>query len=206
MSVPLILTLLAGAATCIGAFLGVIGQKPSNRVLAFSLGFAAGIMLLISLMIICITPRMMADLQLRASVAVTYRLFDMAAPFLRRVRRRMYEKWLVPRPGRRALPPPAASTCIPVCRCLHKQAGARSDHLAAPPCPSLRTGSQSFSRSASSSTVWRTWTGAPSWSMPPRICMTQPGQSMATTGAPVSLMFFSLRWRIGADTSGSLSE
>jgi len=50
MSVPLILTLLAGAATFIGAFLGVLGQKPSNRMLAFSLGFAAGIMLLISLM------------------------------------------------------------------------------------------------------------------------------------------------------------
>ncbi|MGK9173878.1 zinc transporter ZupT [Yokenella regensburgei] len=50
MSAPLILTLLAGAATFIGAILGVMGQKPSNRVLAFSLGFAAGIMLLISLM------------------------------------------------------------------------------------------------------------------------------------------------------------
>ncbi|WP_034943323.1 zinc transporter ZupT [Erwinia oleae] len=50
MSVPLLLTVLAGGATFIGAFLGVIGQKPSNRVLAFSLGFAAGIMLLISLM------------------------------------------------------------------------------------------------------------------------------------------------------------
>jgi ZIP family zinc transporter len=50
MSVPLILTLLAGAATFIGALLGVLGQKPSNRLLAFSLGFAAGIMLLISLM------------------------------------------------------------------------------------------------------------------------------------------------------------
>lgn len=50
MSVPLILTLLAGGATFIGAFLGVLGQKPSNRLLAFSLGFAAGIMLLISLM------------------------------------------------------------------------------------------------------------------------------------------------------------
>ncbi|MBM7042231.1 hypothetical protein JTP70_18380, partial [Escherichia coli] len=49
MSVPLILTILAGAATFIGAFLGVLGQKPSNRLLAFSLGFAAGIMLLISL-------------------------------------------------------------------------------------------------------------------------------------------------------------
>lgn len=50
MSVPLILTLLAGASTFIGAFLGIIGQKPSNRLLAFALGFAAGIMLLISLM------------------------------------------------------------------------------------------------------------------------------------------------------------
>ncbi|HFZ8995675.1 TPA: zinc transporter ZupT [Citrobacter freundii] len=50
MSVPLVLTLLAGAATFIGAFLGVLGQRPSNRLLAFSLGFAAGIMLLISLM------------------------------------------------------------------------------------------------------------------------------------------------------------
>lgn len=50
MSVPLILTILAGATTFIGAFLGVLGQKPSNRLLAFSLGFAAGIMLLISLM------------------------------------------------------------------------------------------------------------------------------------------------------------
>jgi ZIP family zinc transporter len=35
MSVPLILTILAGAATFIGAILGVLGQKPSNRVLAF---------------------------------------------------------------------------------------------------------------------------------------------------------------------------
>ena len=35
MSVPLILTILAGAATFIGAFLGVLGQKPSNRLLAF---------------------------------------------------------------------------------------------------------------------------------------------------------------------------
>ena len=50
MSVPLLLTILAGAATFVGAFLGVIGQKPSNRMLAFALGFAAGIMLLISLM------------------------------------------------------------------------------------------------------------------------------------------------------------
>lgn len=50
MSVPLLLTLLAGGATFIGALLGILGQKPSNRVLAFALGFAAGIMLLISLM------------------------------------------------------------------------------------------------------------------------------------------------------------
>lgn len=34
MSVPLILTILAGAATFIGAFLGVLGQKTSNRLLA----------------------------------------------------------------------------------------------------------------------------------------------------------------------------
>ena len=39
-----------GAATFVGAFLGVIGQRPSNRMLAFATGFAAGIMLLISLM------------------------------------------------------------------------------------------------------------------------------------------------------------
>ena len=45
MSVPLILTLLAGGATFIGALLGVLGQNPSNRQQAFSLGFAAGIML-----------------------------------------------------------------------------------------------------------------------------------------------------------------
>lgn len=50
MSLPLMLTLLAGGTTFIGALLVVIGQKPSNRVLAFSIGFAAGIMLLISLM------------------------------------------------------------------------------------------------------------------------------------------------------------
>lgn len=42
MSVPLILTLLAGAATFIGAFLGVLGQKPSNRMLAFSLDLPQG--------------------------------------------------------------------------------------------------------------------------------------------------------------------
>ena len=50
MSVPLLLTILAGGATFVGAIIGVLGQKPSNRVLAFALGFAAGIMLLISLM------------------------------------------------------------------------------------------------------------------------------------------------------------
>lgn len=50
MSVPLLLTILAGGATFVGAIFGVLGQKPSNRVLAFALGFAAGIMLLISLM------------------------------------------------------------------------------------------------------------------------------------------------------------
>ena len=39
MSSPLILTLFAGSATFIGAIFGVIGQKPSNRLLGFSLGF-----------------------------------------------------------------------------------------------------------------------------------------------------------------------
>ena len=38
MSVPLLLTILAGAATFVGAFLGVIGQRPSNRMLAFAPG------------------------------------------------------------------------------------------------------------------------------------------------------------------------
>ena len=50
MSVPLILTILAGAATFIGAILGVLGQKPSDRALPFALGFAAGIVLLLSLL------------------------------------------------------------------------------------------------------------------------------------------------------------
>lgn len=50
MSLPLILTILAGASTMIGGFLSIFTKKPSDRLLAFSLGFAAGIMLLISLM------------------------------------------------------------------------------------------------------------------------------------------------------------
>lgn len=50
MSIPLVLSILAGAATSIGALFAIIGQKPSNRLLAFALGFAAGIMILISLM------------------------------------------------------------------------------------------------------------------------------------------------------------
>ena len=41
-------------------------------------------------------------------------------------------------------------------------------------------------------------------SRPPRICMTQPGQSMSNSGAPVCSMFISLRSRIGADSSGSV--
>jgi zinc transporter, ZIP family len=49
-STPLILTILAGASTFIGAILGILTKKPSVKVLGFSLGFAAGIMLLISLM------------------------------------------------------------------------------------------------------------------------------------------------------------
>ncbi|WP_392567091.1 zinc transporter ZupT [Utexia brackfieldae] len=50
MSTPLILTILAGASTFIGAILGILTKKPSEKLLGFSLGFAAGIMLLISLM------------------------------------------------------------------------------------------------------------------------------------------------------------
>lgn len=50
ISTPLVLTVLAGASTFIGAILGVLTKKPSDRLLGFSLGFAAGIMLLISLM------------------------------------------------------------------------------------------------------------------------------------------------------------
>ena len=81
MSVPLILTLLAGAATFIGAFLGVLGQKPSNRLLAFSLGFAAGIMLLISLMV-CRLFWAMACLSLDCWVILRLTVF-----FLTRTRR-----------------------------------------------------------------------------------------------------------------------
>lgn len=50
ISTPLVLTILAGASTFIGAILGILTKKPSDRLLGFSLGFAAGIMLLISLM------------------------------------------------------------------------------------------------------------------------------------------------------------
>jgi len=63
-----------------------------------------------------------------------------------------------------------------------------------------------FSLSASSSTVCFTFTGLPSLSRPPRICMTQPGQSMATRGAPVFLMFSNLRARMGLEISGNFSE
>lgn len=50
IAIPLILTVLAGASTFIGAILGILTKQPSARLLGFSLGFAAGIMLLISLM------------------------------------------------------------------------------------------------------------------------------------------------------------
>ncbi len=43
MSSPLILTLLAGSATFIGAIFGVIGQKPSNRLLGFSSALPPGL-------------------------------------------------------------------------------------------------------------------------------------------------------------------
>lgn len=38
MSAPLLLTLLAGSATFIGALLSLPGKKPSNRVLAVNNG------------------------------------------------------------------------------------------------------------------------------------------------------------------------
>lgn len=46
---PLVLTYLAGISTLLGAFLGILSKKPSPKVLSFSLGFAAGIMILIAL-------------------------------------------------------------------------------------------------------------------------------------------------------------
>ncbi len=49
MSVALLLTLLAGLASVLGGIVGTWQEKPSNRSIAFSLGFAAGIMLMISL-------------------------------------------------------------------------------------------------------------------------------------------------------------
>lgn len=42
MSVPLILTILAGAATFIGAFLGVLGQKPSKPLTGVFARFCGG--------------------------------------------------------------------------------------------------------------------------------------------------------------------
>jgi ZIP family zinc transporter len=50
MSSPLILTLLAGSATFIGAIFGVIGQKPSNRCWASPWALPPGSCCLISLM------------------------------------------------------------------------------------------------------------------------------------------------------------
>ncbi|MBA2816349.1 zinc transporter ZupT [Candidatus Pantoea persica] len=50
MSVPLLLTVLASGATFIGAIAGVLGSEAVQPDVAFALGFAAGIMLLISLM------------------------------------------------------------------------------------------------------------------------------------------------------------
>ena len=49
-SVPLILTILAGQPPFIGAFLGVLGQKPLEPLTGVFARFAAGIMLLISLL------------------------------------------------------------------------------------------------------------------------------------------------------------
>ena len=60
--------------------------------------------------------------------------------------------------------------------------------------------------SAISSAVCRTRIGEPCLSRPPRICIAQPGQSSAASGAPVASRFASLRARMGAEISGSFSE
>ena len=40
----------------------------------------------------------------------------------------------------------------------------------------------------------------------PRICMTQPGQSVTTREAPVSSLFFSFYLPISAESSGNFTE
>jgi hypothetical protein len=65
---------------------------------------------------------------------------------------------------------------------------------------------KSTASTQSSSAVCRTWINEPALSNPPRNCSAQPGQSVATTGAPEAAMFSSLRSRMGAEISGSFSE
>ena len=56
------------------------------------------------------------------------------------------------------------------------------------------------------SAVCSTFTFDPCLSMPPRICITQPGQSITTSSEPEFLMFVSLRSSMGAEISGSFSD
>lgn len=49
MNIPIVLTIVAGLASILGALFGLYNNKPSNQSIAFSLGFAAGIMLMVAL-------------------------------------------------------------------------------------------------------------------------------------------------------------
>ena len=63
-----------------------------------------------------------------------------------------------------------------------------------------------FRFSASSSAMCVTLRPLPSFSAPPRIWSTQPGQSMTTRDAPVSAMPSSFLRSSAAETSGNLAE
>lgn len=63
-----------------------------------------------------------------------------------------------------------------------------------------------FMFSASSSAICETLTPRPCFSAPPRICMTQPGQSITTREAPVSLMLSSFFSSSRAEISGNFME
>ena len=49
MNYPILLTILAAGSTVLGGLTVFLNKQPSKRVIAFSLGFAAGIMLMIAL-------------------------------------------------------------------------------------------------------------------------------------------------------------
>lgn len=48
LGLALLLPVLAGLSTTIGSILGIVAQKPGPRMMSVSLGFAAGVMILIS--------------------------------------------------------------------------------------------------------------------------------------------------------------